>query len=680
MGLSLFDTFPVGGGRNIGVPILNDIVIMFAMAIVVIYLCQIMNIPSVVGLLITGVLAGPNGLGLIKEIHTVEVMADLGVILLLFTIGLEFSLGKLLEIKKTVLAGGTLQVVLTTIIIALLTRQLGRPGGEAVFAGFLISLSSTAIVLKLLQERAEIDSPYGRSTLGILIFQDIVIIPMVLFTPILADSSSGLEDSPLILLGKLVLILVLMFVGTKWAAPVILYKIARQRSRELFIISIVTICMAVAWFTSSLGLSVSLGAFLAGLIISESEYSHQALGNILPFKDVFTSIFFVSIGMLLNIHILVQQPVAVLLITLAIIFIKLATGMFAIILLGFPLRTAVLTGLALGQVGEFSFILSDVGMSYGLLNDYFYQIFIAVSVLTMALSPFLINLAPRIADACMRLPLPGRLKIGQVPESQIESNPLNDHLVIIGYGVNGRNLARAAAAAGISYMIIEQNPDTVKQEKSKGEPIVFGDATQMEVLQHCNIRAARVVVIAISDPAATVRITDLVRRLSPTVHIIVRTRYVQEIKPLYEVGANDVIPQEFETSVEIFALVLKKYLVSRNDIEAFIAEVRSDGYEMLRSLSRRSPNFQDIKLHHHDAEIVNILVEENSCVAGKTLAEINMRGKFGASLLLIQSGEHTIVNPGRDDRLEAGDQVVVFGSPEIVNDISELFGNPLKSC
>ncbi len=653
---------------------------MFALAIVVIYLCQKMRIPSVVGLLITGILAGPNGFGIIREVHSVEVMAELGVILLLFTIGLEFSIGQLLEIKKTVLAGGALQVGLTTLIIALLIRQLGQPAGAAIFMGFLISLSSTAIVLKLVQDRAEIDSPYGRSTLGILIFQDIIIIPMVLFTPVLADSSSGLGDSPLVLLGKVVLILAVVFIGAKWAAPVILYNIARQRSRELFLISIVTICMAVAWFTSSLGLSFSLGAFLAGLIISESEYSHQALGSILPFKDVFTSIFFVSIGMLLNVAIFMQQPLLIIFITLAVIMVKITVGTTAIIILGHPLRTAVLAGLALGQVGEFSFILSEVGMSYGLLNDYFYQIFIAVSVLTMALTPFLINLAPKIAEAFLRLPLPVKLKRGQVPETKDENSPLNDHLVIIGYGVNGRNLARAAAAAGITYMIVEQNPDTVRQEKSKGEPIFFGDATQFEVLQHCNVRQARVVVIAISDPAATVRITDLVRRLSPTVHIIVRTRYVQEIKPLYSVGANDVIPQEFETSVEIFTLVLKKYLVPRKDIEDFIAEIRSDGYEMLRSMSRRSPTFHDIKLHHHDAEIANMVVEENSCLVGKNLADINMRHKFGGSILLIQRGEKTLVNPGRDDVLEAGDQVVVFGSPAVVNDISDLLGNSQRTC
>ncbi|MEQ8200925.1 MAG: cation:proton antiporter [Syntrophomonadaceae bacterium] len=653
---------------------------MFTLAILVIYICQKLNIPSIVGLLITGVLAGPNGLALIEHVQTVEVMAEVGVILLLFTIGLEFSLGKLLQVKKTVLVGGTLQVALTTLIIALIMIQAGRPPGEAIFIGFLISLSSTAIVMKIIQDRAEIDSPYGRSTLAILIFQDIVIIPMMLFTPLLADSGLGPGGSPLLMIFKAVLILAMLYIGVKWAVPFLLHRIARQRSRELFLISIITICMAVAWFTSSLGLSLSLGAFLAGLLISESEYSHQALGNILPFKDVFTSIFFVSIGMLLDVNIFAQQPLQVISITAVVILIKALVGMLAIITLGFPLRTAVLTGLALGQVGEFSFILSKVGINYGLLSDEFYQLFIAVSVLTMALTPFIIALAPRVALAGLRLPLPAKLKSGAVPEITEESNPLTDHLIIIGYGINGRNLARAAAASGIPYMIIEHNPDTVREEKKKGEPIFFGDATQIEVLQHANLREARVVVVAISDPAATVRITDIVRRMSPAVHIIVRTHYVQEIQPLYEVGANDVITQEFETSIEIFSLVLKKYLVPRDDIEAFIAEVRSDGYEMLRSLSARSPTFQDIKLHHHDAEIVNLVVENNSCTVGKTLAEIDLRGKFGGSILLIQRGDQTIVNPGRDDSLQAGDQVVLFGTPATVNDISGLFKNAERLC
>jgi CPA2 family monovalent cation:H+ antiporter-2 len=655
------------------IPLLKDIVMIFGLAIVVIYICQRMKIPSVVGLLITGVLAGPNGFGLVNDVENVELLADLGVILLLFTIGMEFSLGRLVQIKKNVLLGGTVQVLLTILVTMLIMIYTGRSPGEAVFIGFLVSLSSTAIVLKTIQDRAEIDTPYGRSTLGILIYQDIIIIPMMLFTPILANTGGGLQESPLVLLAKVIALLVMLFVSTKWVAPFLLYQIARQRNRELFLISTVTMCLAVAWFTSSIGLSVSLGAFLAGLIISESEYSLQALGNILPFKDVFTSIFFVSIGMLLNIGIFWQHPVIVVTGTLGVLLVKLIGGSLAVLTLGFPLRTAVLSGLALSQVGEFSFILSGFGMAYNLVSDEFIQIFMAVTVLTMALTPFIIVLGPRIADWFLGLPLPQKLRTGVSSDFEIKEEPISDHLVIIGFGLNGKNLARAALASGIPYVIIENNPDVVRQEKQNGEPIFYGDATQLEVLHHSNFREARVVVIAISDPVAAVRITDLIRKLNPDIHIIVRTRYIKEIHPLYKVGANDVIPEEFETSVEIFSLVLKKYLVPKTDIEKFISEVRSDGYQMLRSLSRRSPSLQDIKLHHHDAEIVNFLVEAGSEVAGKTLAQIDLRSKYGVSVLLIKRDSETIINPSSDTTLEADDQAVVLGTPFIVSEISNLF-------
>jgi Kef-type K+ transport system, predicted NAD-binding component len=661
----------------INIPLLNDIVIIFALAILVVYLCQKLRIPSVVGLLITGVLAGPHGLGLVGSAHDVEVMAELGVILLLFTIGIEFSLGRLLEIRKSVLLGGSLQVMVTTLITMVILLNMGRSMGEAVFTGFLVSLSSTAVVLKVIQDRSEIDAPYGRSTLGILIFQDIIIIPMMIFTPILANSSAAAGESLWLLLIKVVLILLMLFVGAKWVAPFVFYHIARQRNRELFLISIVTMCLAVAWFTSSLGLSVSLGAFLAGLIISESEYSHQALGNILPFKDVFTSIFFVSIGMLLNIGVFWQQPGLVILITLAILLGKAVISGSAALALGLPLRTAVLTGLALSQVGEFSFILSRYGMEYQLINDSFNQLFMAVSVLTMAVTPFIIGLSPRVAEGILKLPLPVRLKTGVNPGIEITEDSINDHLIIIGFGINGKNLARAASASGIPYVIIESNPDAVKDGKQNGEPIFYGDATQFEVLQHSNVKDARVAVIAISDPAAAVRITDLIRRLNDRIHIIVRTRYIQEIQPLYQVGANDVIPEEFETSVEIFTLVLKKYLVPKVDIDNFIAQIRSDGYEMLRSLSRRSPSLQDIKLHYHDAEIMNIRIEKGAWVVGRTLAQIDLRSRYGGSVLLIQRGSETLVNPGGDDLLEADDQAVVLGSPEILDEIVKLFSKTI---
>jgi CPA2 family monovalent cation:H+ antiporter-2 len=306
------------------------------------------------------------------------------------------------------------------------------------------------------------------------------------------------------------------------------------------------------WLTASIGLSLALGAFLAGLIISQSEYSHHALGNVLPFRDVFMSFFFVSIGMLLDVDFLFQQPGLILLVALAILALKAVIACFVAFLLGLPLRTTILVGLALCQVGEFSFILSRTGVEHGLLAGPTYQFFLTVSVLTMAVTPFTIALAPRIAKIALRLPLPGVLRSGWHPVQGVKRVRKHDHLIIIGFGVNGRNVARAAGISGIPYTILEMDPEMVRTEQARGEPIYYGDATHESVFQHADIKDARIVVIAISDPAATRRITAISRRLNPKVHIIVRTRYLQEVKPLYELGADDVIPEEFETSVEIF--------------------------------------------------------------------------------------------------------------------------------
>lgn len=656
--------------------LLNEIILIFGLAIAVIYICQKLRIPSVVGLLITGVIAGPHGFALVKDVSTVDSLAELGIILLLFTIGMEFSLQQLVQIRKSVFVGGALQVLITTLATMLVVIKAGFSWEVGVFIGFLASLSSTAIVLKLLQDRSEIDTPYGRNTLGILIFQDIVIIPMILLAPILAKTSGTAAEPIWILLLKVVLVLGFLFVSARWAAPYLLYKIARQQNRELFLISIITMGLAVAWLTSSIGLSISLGAFLAGLIISESEYSHQALGNILPFRDVFTSIFFVSVGMLFNVGAFMQNPAAFTGAALGVLIVKALLAGLVVIALGFPLRTAVLAGLALSQVGEFSFILSRVGMQYHLLSDGFYQLFIIVSVLTMAITPFSIKFAPRAARAMLKLPLPARLKTGVKDVQDSEVKQLSDHLVIIGFGINGMNLARAAFASGIPYLVIEMNPDIVRKERQNDEPIFFGDATHQEVLDLVNIEQARVVVLAISDPAATIRVTDLIHKAYPKVHIIVRTRYIQEIRTLYEVGANEVIPEEFETSIEIFSLVLKKYMVPKVDIERFISEIRADGYEMLRSLSKKSPSLQDIKLHYHDAELITVRVDGGSPIAGKTLKEIDLRIKYGVTVLIIQRGLDTIINPSGDVRIEAEDQAVLLGTPELITGVSWMFEDP----
>ena len=658
------------------IPLLNDIVIIFGLSIAILFICHRLRVPTIVGFLLTGILAGPYGLGLVKAVHEVEILAEVGVVLLLFTIGIEFSLERLLQIKKSVLMGGSIQVLLTLLVTFVIARQLGQPIGESIFIGFLISLSSTAIVLKLIQERAEVDSPHGRTTLGILIFQDIIIVPMILFAPLLAGATGDLGESVLVLIAKGIGIIGLVFVSAKWIVPQVLYQIARTRSQELFLLSIVVICLAVAWITSSAGLSLALGAFLAGLIISESEYSHHALGNILPFRDVFTSFFFVSIGMLLDVGFLFRQPGTIVLIALGVLVLKSIIASFATVLLGFPLRTSILVGLALCQVGEFSFILSKTGVEHGLLAGNIYQMFLAVSVLSMAATPFIITLAPRIADIMLRLPLPKRLISGFYPVSEIKVENKKHHLIIIGFGVNGRNVARAAKVSGIPYAIIEMNPETVRSEQAQGEPIYYGDSTQESVLQHANIKDARIVVAAINDPTATRRITEIIRRLNPEVHLIVRTRYLQEVKPLYELGADEVIPEEFETSVEIFTRVLAKYFIPRDEIERLVAEVRSDGYEMFRSLSKESSSFSDLKLHLPDVEISTLRVAERSPLVGKSLAEIELRKKYGVTVLAIRRDSQILSNPNVNMPFCANDMLFVLGTPDKVAEVASLTHNP----
>jgi len=660
------------------IPLLNDIVIIFGLAIVVLCICHRLHVPAVVGFLLTGIFVGPYGFGLVKAVHEVEILAEIGIVLLLFTIGIEFSLERLLQIRKSVLMGGSLQVLLTFLATLFIVRQFDQAFGEAVFMGFLVALSSTAIVLKLIQERAEVDSPHGRTTLGILIFQDIVIVPMILITPLLAGATGNIGVSVLVLLAKGIGIILLVMVSTKWIVPRILYQIAKTRNQEIFLLSVVVICLGVAWLTSKAGLSLALGAFLAGLIISESEYSHQALGNVLPFRDVFTSFFFVSIGMLLDVGFLFQQPGTILLIALGVLVLKSIIACFATLLLGFPLRTSILVGLALSQVGEFSFILSRTGIEHGLLSGNIYQMFLAFSILSMAATPFIISLAPRAADIILWLPLPKRLMSGFHPVSETEVKGKKDHLIIIGFGVNGRNVARAARLSGIPYAIIEMNPETVRKEQAQGEQIYYGDSTQEVVLQHANIKDARIVVTAINDPTSTRRITEIIRRINPKVHLIVRSRYLQEMKPLYELGANEVIPEEFETSVEIFTRVLTKYLIPRDEIERLLAKVRADGYEMFRSISKASASLSDLKLQLHDVDISTFRITQGSPLIEKTLAQVELRKRYGVSVVAIRRDSQILSNPGADTLLHSNDVLFVLGSSEKISEAINTFSSSNK--
>jgi CPA2 family monovalent cation:H+ antiporter-2 len=651
---------------------LTQIVIIFGITVVVLFVCNRLRIPTVVGFLISGVLAGPSGLNLVTVNDEVRTLSDIGVVMLLFTIGIEFSLNNLVQIRKYVVLGGALQVFMTLAATAFICVWSGLSPSQGTFMGFLISLSSTAIVLKIFQQSDGINTPHARTSLAILIFQDMIVVPMMLLIPILAGGKGDIAQEILLLLLKGVGIIALTYVTAQYIMPRVLFHVARMRSPEIFLISIIVICFAVAWLTSSIGLSLSLGAFLAGLIISRSEYSHQALSAVMPFRDLFTSLFFISIGMLLDVTIIHQHPWLILIITLGVLAVKMFLGAVSTFMLGFPLRTVLLVGFALSQVGEFSFVLAGVAASQypGLLDHYYYQIFLAVSILTMAISPFLIPFSHWASDVLMKLRLPAWLEEGwlrgayTIPKPGDFLEDLNDHIIIVGFGIGGRNVAWAAKTAGVSYVIIEMNPDTVRKSRRKGEPIIYGDAMQEAILENVHIGRARILVVAIPDPIASRAIVRQAKRLNPTLFIIVRTHYMHEMRPLFKLGADEVVPEEFETSIEIFTMVLMKYLVPKEKIDEFITQVRADGYHMFRSKAPTMLGIADLQNYVSGMDISNFIVPANSPLANMSLADANIRQVFEVSLLaLIRAGE-AIANPASDTKIMSGDRIIVFGQPD----------------
>lgn len=447
------------------IPLLRDIIIIFTLAIGVLLICHRFKIPTIVGFLLTGVLCGPHGLGLVRDITDVQTLASIGIVLLLFSVGMEFSLKKIFEMRRFFILGGLMQVGLTVVAGFGVAQVLGRPLGESVFLGFLLSLSSTAIVLKILEVREESDTPHGRVILSILIFQDIIAVPMMLITPLLNEGMSHLNYAFLIQLGKGLIILVLVFISAERIVPKLLYYVTRTRSRELFLLSVLVICFSVAWLASSVGLSLSLGAFLAGLIVSESEYSNEAIGNMLPLQDIFASFFFVSMGMLLDLSFVIEHPIIIVVITCGILVLKSFVASLTTLVVGMPLRTAVLSGIALSQVGEFSFVLAKSGIEYGLGTSFHYQLFLAVSLLTMTVTPVLIHFSPYLAGIAMNLPFPAILKTGLKPLKMKTAFGEKNHIIVIGFGLSGKNIAKSAKESKIPYVIIEMNSDTVRREK-----------------------------------------------------------------------------------------------------------------------------------------------------------------------------------------------------------------------
>lgn len=650
--------------------ILYDIILLFILSIGVTVLCSRFKLPVTVGFLLTGVLCGPSALGVVRDHHAITHIADLGVAMLLFTIGMELSGEALNRLKRPVFLGGSLQIGLTLLAITGLLVLQGFPWNIGLFWGCLVALSSSAIVLQIMQEKGKTATPAGRLSLATLVFQDIMVAPMLLCVPLLSGQLNLNWQDVLFSIGKTVgalggvIIVAHLFLGRLMDA------VMRTRSREILLLTTLGSCMGMALLTESLGLSLSLGAFLAGLLLARSQYSMSVIANILPYRDVFMSLFFISVGMILDVHYLYEYIWLILLNTFLFIVIKTILTLPSVLVQGYPLNIACTVSLSLAQVGEFAFVLAASGLAAGLFDMPAYQAFLAVSVLSMMLTPALMAFAPVLANF-----LPSSLshETAEIPE---KPHDLDNHLIIVGFGVTGKYLAQVAKQSGISYTILEMNPETVTRYQDK-EPIAHGDASQPLVLKHLHIEKAKVLAIVISDPAAVRATTIVARRLNPNVHIVARTRFVTEIAHLRRLGANIVISEEFETAIEVFSSVLTQYLVPKQDIDAFAVSIRQKNYRMLRRLGYSVGSIEDAVRNLPDMGTQAMRICEKSALCGCSLQESGLRPRFGVTVIsLLRNGQTMPVEPSTC--FCAGDIVYLFAPNDKLIAVAPLFAETVE--
>jgi CPA2 family monovalent cation:H+ antiporter-2 len=648
---------------------LRELLIVLTVTIAIVIVFQKMRLPAIVGFLLAGVVIGPGGLALVHDVGQVEILAEIGVALLLFIIGIEFSLESILSMRRRILLAGFLQVSLTILAVFLVALGMGVAPGVGVFYGFLVAMSSTAIVLRIYNDRGEINALQGRLASGTLLFQDLCIVPMMLMVPLLGESGEGsLMGVAWAVAKSLVALFLIVWVARK-LLPWLLHQVVLLRNREVFILFVVLVCLGTAWLASAAGLSLALGALIAGLVISESELSHQVVAEVLPLRDCFSGIFFISIGMLLKPEILSRDFVTPVVELLLMVGIKTAVGLLIFWWLYRSVRLGIILGVSLAQIGEFSFILAKAGIGYNLLSTAEEQTFLAASILSMIATPFSVQSAHGIAN---RLTGRSRRRPVETPSTEPPPLRLEGHVIIVGYGLNGQNLARVLRESGIRHCILELDPELVRAGKVAGDPIDFGDGTRPDILMQAGIQGARVLVIAISDPTATAHIVSQARRLRADLKILVRTRYVSEIERLYSLGADEVIPEEFETSVEIFARVLHEYHVPRNVIALQVELIRKEHYGALRGLRLEGKRLDELHRYLIGATTDIISVVEDSPLVGQSLRQIDLRRRTGATVIAAVRDGKPAANVGADFVLQAGDLLVVLGDHKALDDAAQL--------
>ncbi|MBI2834664.1 MAG: cation:proton antiporter [Acidobacteria bacterium] len=634
--------------------LLRELVLTYVVALLFIVVLARVRIPSIVALIAAGAVAGPFALAIVSTQAEVEAMAELGIVLLLFTVGLDFSLAEIRRIWKAVVIAGPAQITATAVaVMALLLVALGGTWRSAFFIGLFVALSSTAIVLKELSERNQLDSPHGRLVVGVMLFQDVCLVVLLLVVPILSGQTP-LAAAPLVLLRGLLALGVVALLS-RVILPTLLRVVTRTGRREAFPLAVLVASIGTAWASSLLGVSMALGAFLAGLMLAESEFSHQAHSEIRPVRDLLASLFFISLGMLVEPTPLVRNLPLIAAVTASIIVVKAVVAAGALLMAAPLLRVAVTAALALAQVGEFSFVVGRTGLEMGLLSAARWQTLLAASILTMVVTPALVEAAPRVGSW-----IAGRARRPvAVPEST-GIPPLANHVVILGYGVGGHLLARALRDLHVQYLIMELNGATVRQARAGGEPIFYGDATNPDTLDAAGMARAQAIVAVLSDPQATARLVTTARRLSPTVPIIARTRYRLEAEQMVRLGATLAVAEELEASLEVLAQLLARLDIPGNVIEVLLDAFRRES-ESVRRIGAPQRALETMASQMMQTPVGSHRLGDGDWAIGRTVAAADLRTATGALIVALKRGAQHIVSPPTDLRFEDGDVLYLVG-------------------
>ncbi len=658
------------------VPLLINIAVALVVAFIGGVIARRIGMPTIAGYLLAGIAIGPFTPGFVGDTETISQLAELGVIFLMFGVGLHFSLKDLWRVRSIAIPGAIGQIAFATFLGFSLSRLWGWSVSAGIILGFAISIASTVVLLRGLTDNGLLNTPHGQATVGWLVLEDLATVLILVLMPTLANSASEFDWGALglTLLKAAGFVLLVMFAGTR-LIPWILMRIAHTRSRELFILAILAIALGIALGAAEIfGISLALGAFVAGVVVSESPFSHQVGADVLPFRDAFAVLFFVSIGMLVNPIYLYQNIGPVLALTGLIVIAKPITTILMGLIFPWPARTTLVVSAGLSQIGEFSFIVGQAGMALGLLDRSQYSLILAGALVSIMLNPLMFRLIGPVEQKLRGFPRIWRLLDRQrqpLPQAPVS---IEDHVVIVGYGRVGRQIVSLLGEMGIPCLVVEADAERAEQLSQKQVPVLYGDAANSEVLSHAGLTRARALVIAGPDEDASALVVTTARDLAPDLPIIARAASEEGTKHLAKLGAHDVIHPELDGSLQIVRLTLLRLGFRLEEIFRYTDAVRRDYYNIDVTTEEEHRLLQELLDATNSVKIRWFRLPEENPIVGQTLEETNLRARTGASIAAILRDGQLLANPKSATVFQAGDRIGLIGDESEIDAVEKLLG------